>query len=69
VSDIRTVNLHLQKYSLSFDTEGCGHYAEGGARKRADPVKQVNVDKDSVMFFAPCCTVIQHKPTKCTFLN
>ena len=38
--------LRLQKYSLSFDTEGCSHYAEGGTRKHTDPVQHVNVDED-----------------------
>jgi hypothetical protein len=36
--------LHLQKYSLSFDT-GCSHYAEAGSRKHADPVQHANVDE------------------------
>jgi len=36
---------HIQKYSLSFDTEGCSHYAEAGTRKHTDPVQHVNVDK------------------------
>ena len=36
--------LHLQKYSLSFDT-GCSHYVEAGQKKHSDPVKQINVDE------------------------
>ena len=46
-SVIGTVMLHLQKYSLSFDT-GCSHYAEGGPRKHTDQVKHGYVD-DAVM--------------------
>ena len=44
MSDIRNVILGLQKYSLSVDRDW-RHYAEGGPRKRTDPVKHVNVDK------------------------
>ena len=40
---IRKVMLHLQKYSLSFDTEDCSYYADGGPRKHTDPVTHVNV--------------------------
>jgi hypothetical protein len=37
--------LHLQKYSLPFDTEGRSHYAEGGQRKHTDPVKRGDVNE------------------------
>ena len=46
---IRKVMLHLQKYSLSFDTEGCSYYAEGCPRKHTDPVTHVNVRVDGAV--------------------
>ena len=68
MSDIRKIMSHLQKYSLSFDTDGCSYYAEGCPKKHTDPVTHVNVDEDSFMLFARCCcTVIWHKPTEGTF--